>query len=76
MRAAAIHIHIYMHMYIHIHIFRLGLAKTLNNIDSNNGIQISKNNTILKLKESTVDTHRNKTKHIYIYVYIYIVDYH
>ena len=31
--------------------FRLGLAKkTLNNIDSNNGIQISKKNTILMNK--------------------------
>ena len=36
--------------------FRLGLAKTLNNIDSNNGIQISKKNTILCM---------------YIYIHIY-----
>ena len=41
--------------------FRLGLAKTLNNIDSNNGIQISKKEYYANEIESTVDFHRKNT---------------
>ena len=54
--------------------FRMGLAKTLNNIDSNNGIQISKKEYHTKEIESTVDIYRNNTvnkKEIYIYMHFF-----
>ena len=41
--------------------FRLGLAKTLNNIDSINGIQTSKKEHYAKEIESAVDIHRKNT---------------
>ena len=41
--------------------FPLGLAKTLNDIDYNNGIQISKKEYYANVIESTVDIHRKNT---------------